>query len=141
MKILQEVIILTKKQRGFHLINDEIIDSSKYLEHVSLTGIVHVFLMHTSASLSLGENADSTVRADFETFTNDLIPESYPKFIHTFEGTDDMPAHIKSALYGNSLTIPMREGKLLLGTWQGIYLNEHRTHAHARSIALTIMGQ
>ena len=96
--------------------------------------------MHTSASLSINENADASVRQDFETFTNHMVPEHFGKFIHTYEGTDDMPAHIKSALYGVFLLIPIKNSSFLLGTWQGIYLNEHRNHGGSRRIALTSIG-
>jgi secondary thiamine-phosphate synthase enzyme len=104
-------------------------------------GILHVFIQHTSAGLTINENADTTVRKDFETFINDLIPEGYPKFIHNDEGEDDMPAHIKSSFFGNSLQVPITNGRLNLGTWQGIYLCEFRDRGGSRNIVLTAMGE
>jgi secondary thiamine-phosphate synthase enzyme len=104
-------------------------------------GILHVFIQHTSAGLTINENADPTVRKDFETFINDLIPEGYPKFIHNDEGEDDMPAHIKSSFFGNSLQVPITNGRLNLGTWQGIYLCEFRDRGGSRNIVLTAMGE
>lgn len=138
--VLQEIISLSPKSRGFHLITKELLKKSKILNEQRITGILHVLLMHTSASLTLNENADQSVRHDFETFTSHLIPENFTHFIHTYEGSDDMPAHIKSALYGVSLTIPVKNSNFLLGTWQGIYLNEHRNHGGTRRIALTAIG-
>lgn len=104
-------------------------------------GQLQVFIQHTSAGLTINENADPTVRKDFETFINDMIPESYPRFIHTYEGPDDMPAHIKSSLFGSSVTIPISKGKLALGTWQGIYLGEFRDHGGSRRLVMTAMGE
>jgi secondary thiamine-phosphate synthase enzyme len=134
----QYVLTLPPKNRGMHLITpqvEELLDSS-----VS-TGLVHLFLQHTSASLCLNENVDPTVRSDAETFLDDLIPENYPKFRHTYEGADDMPAHLKNMLLGTSLTLPVGNGQLLLGTWQGIYLFEHRDHASGRTIIITLQGE
>lgn len=105
------------------------------------TGIAHLFLQHTSASLCISENADPSVRSDTETFLNDLIPESYTKFQHTYEGSDDMPAHLKNMLVGTSLTIPVTQGRLALGTWQGVYLFEHRYHASKRTVVITLQGE
>jgi secondary thiamine-phosphate synthase enzyme len=104
-------------------------------------GILHVFIQHTSAGLTINENADPTVRKDFETFVNELVPESYPRFIHTYEGTDDMPAHLKSSLMGCSVQVPIGGGKLLLGIWQGIYLCEFRNHGGPRKLVLTAFGE
>jgi len=104
------------------------------------TGIVHLFLQHTSASLCINENVDPSVRSDAETFMNDLIPESYPKFQHTYEGSDDMPAHLKNMLLGTSLTVPLSRGRLSLGTWQGVYLFEHRNYAGSRTLIITLQG-
>ncbi len=104
------------------------------------TGIVHLFLQHTSASLCINENVDPSVRSDAETFMNDLIPETYPKFEHTYEGSDDMPAHLKNMLLGTSLNIPLTNGRLALGTWQGVYLFEHRDYASNRTLIITIQG-
>lgn len=101
----------------------------------------HVFIQHTSAGLTINENADPTVRKDFETFVNELVPESYPRFIHTYEGSDDMPAHLKSSLMGSSVQVPVSGGKLLLGTWQGIYLCEFRNHGGPRNLVLTVLGE
>jgi secondary thiamine-phosphate synthase enzyme len=104
-------------------------------------GIALIFLQHTSASLTLNENADPDVRQDLETFFNHLVPENFPAFEHTLEGSDDMPAHIKSSLLGASLTIPIRKGRFALGTWQGIYLNEHRDYGGKRRILITLLGE
>ena len=108
--------------------------------HAITTGLAHLFLQHTSASLTINENVDPSVRSDTETFLNDLVPEAYPKFRHTYEGSDDMPAHLKNMLMGTSLTIPVSHGRLALGTWQGIYLFEHRDHAGSRTILITLQG-
>lgn len=113
MKIYQESITLAPKQRGFHLITEEIVSKSSHLVHINV-GLAQLFLMHTSAALTLNENADPSVRSDFETFTNHLVPESFPYFEHTLEGSDDMPAHLKSSLYGNSLTIPVKSENFIL---------------------------
>ena len=138
MASTQEIIILDAKARGFHLISNEIKKKSKTI-HIVDIGIAHLFLMHTSASISLNENTDPSVRIDFETFSNAMIPENFAKFTHTYEGNDDMPAHIKSSLYGVSLSIPIQKGQFLLGTWQGIYLNEHRNHGGNRKLAITLL--
>lgn len=138
MTVEQYSVTLPPFPRGFHLITDRI---APLLAKSGITqGLMHLFLQHTSASLSLNENADPTVREDAERFLNDLIPESYPRFLHTYEGSDDMPAHLKSMLIGTSLTIPVAHGELLLGTWQGIYLGEHRDHASGRKLIITIQG-
>ncbi|WP_231955605.1 secondary thiamine-phosphate synthase enzyme YjbQ [Aquiflexum balticum] len=105
------------------------------------TGMLQVFIQHTSAGLTINENADPTVRKDFETFVNELVPESYPRFIHTYEGSDDMPAHLKSSLIGSSVQVPVSGGKLLLGIWQGIYLCEFRNHGGPRNLVLTVLGE
>ena len=104
-------------------------------------GLVHVFIHHTSASLTLNENADPTVRADFESHFNKMVPQNAPYYKHNYEGADDMPAHIKSSLLGSSVTIPVTDGQLNLGTWQGIYLCEHRDHASGRRITVTVQGE
>lgn len=103
--------------------------------------MLQVFIQHTSAGLTINENADPTVRKDFETFVNELVPESYPRFIHTYEGSDDMPAHLKSSLIGSSVQVPVSGGKLLLGIWQGIYLCEFRNHGGPRNLVLTVLGE
>ena len=136
---LQKTILLKPFPRGFHLITHLIEAQFPEIRKVK-AGILHVFIQHTSAGLTINENADPTVRKDFETFINDLIPEGYPKFIHNDEGDDDMPAHIKSSFFGNSLQIPITDGKLNLGTWQGIYLCEFRNQGGARNLVLTVMG-
>lgn len=132
-----QTICLSRKSRGFHLVTDEI------LGHIDLpsdrSGMLYLHLLHTSAAITINENADSTVRDDFETFINHMIPESFKGYTHTFEGSDDMPAHIKSSLFGVQLQLPYQNGKLLLGTWQGIYLCEFRNQATARKLIATIV--
>ncbi|MEO6329373.1 MAG: secondary thiamine-phosphate synthase enzyme YjbQ, partial [Ginsengibacter sp.] len=121
MKIFQQTLLLTEKRRGFHLITSEVMQSMPRISEIK-TGMCQVFIQHTSASLTLNENADSTVRKDFETFFNKAVPENDPDYLHDTEGSDDMPAHLKAALLGNSVMIPIADGELALGTWQGIYL-------------------
>jgi len=128
---------LKPRSRGFHLITREIEDK---LSNLPETGLLNILLKHTSAGICLNENADPSVRIDLESFTNTLIPENHPVYTHTFEGDDDMPAHIKAAIFGTSLTIPISNGRLNLGTWQGIYLGEFRDHGGSRSVVLTIQG-
>ena len=135
----QKNIRLKPRARGFHLISDEIVSQLPELRTIK-TGLLHVFIQHTSASLTINENADSSVRGDFETWANSAVPENFPGFVHTYEGPDDMPAHIKASLFGPSLTIPVTDGRLALGTWQGIYLCEHRDHGGSRSLVLTLNG-
>lgn len=138
MKIIQEEINLATKSRGFHLVTDEIITKLPQIKEFEL-GTINLFIKHTSASLTINENCDSSVRSDMENFINDVVSnKSY--FEHTYEGEDDMPAHIKSSMIGCSLTIPITEGKLNLGTWQGIYLGEHRDYGGSRKVVVTIMG-
>ncbi|RPA67038.1 YjbQ family protein [Cyclobacteriaceae bacterium YHN15] len=139
MKCYQKSIKLRPYPRGFHIITDVIINEFPQLESIE-TGILNIFIQHTSAGLTINENADPTVRKDFETFINDIIPETYSKFIHDYEGPDDMPAHLKSSIFGSSLQIPIGHGKLMLGTWQGIYLCEFRNHGGPRKLILTAMG-
>lgn len=122
--------------RGFHLITSEILRAID-LNGVE-AGLLNVFIQHTSASLTINENADPTVRDDFESYFNKSVPENAPYYRHTFEGSDDMPAHIKSSTMGSSVTIPISNGKLNLGTWQGIYLGEHRNHGGSRRLIATI---
>ncbi len=131
---------LKPRQRGFHLITKEIEDALPALAKYKL-GIAHLLLQHTSASLSLNENADTTVRSDLESHINVLAPENAPYYQHTYEGSDDMPAHIKSSLLGAELSLPIKLGRLALGTWQGIYLGEHRDYGGARTVIITINGQ
>ncbi|MEO8961982.1 MAG: secondary thiamine-phosphate synthase enzyme YjbQ [Ginsengibacter sp.] len=140
MKIFQEYIQLKERKRGFHLITSEIINSSPFIHEIT-TGICQVFIQHTSASLTINENADSTVRRDFEYFFNKSVPENDKNYIHNYEGADDMPAHLKASLLGSSVMIPIHNGELALGTWQGIYLCEHRNHGGSRSIMITAWGE
>ena len=140
MKIFQKTITLTQKKRGFHLITPEIMKAID-LEMNIQKGICHVFIRHTSASLTINENADPTVRKDFESFFNRAVKENAPDYMHDTEGPDDMPAHIKSSLLGSSVTIPIMNGRLALGTWQGIYLGEHRNHGEPREIVITGWGE
>lgn len=135
----QKTIRIGPYPRGFHLITREVISAIPELQDVRI-GILQVFLQHTSASLSINENADPDVRTDMETALNRLVPESQP-FVHTIEGPDDMPAHVKSSLLGASLMIPVSAGALALGTWQGIYLCEHRNDATPRTLVLTLQGE
>jgi secondary thiamine-phosphate synthase enzyme len=135
--ITQVDFSLPPLKRGFHLITN-IIDEkiNRYPE----TGILNLFIKHTSAALTINENADPSVRHDFETFINSLVPESFPNFTHIYEGLDDMPAHIKASFIGQSISIPIKNHKLHLGTWQGIYLCEFRNNSHQRSITATIIS-
>lgn len=139
MKILQKEIQLKPRKRGFHIITDEIVNSFSELRTISV-GQLQVFIKHTSASLTINENADPSVRVDFESHLNTMIPENAPYYIHTYEGPDDMPAHIKSSILGSSVSIPITDGKLNLGIWQGIYLCEHRDYGGSRSVVLTVFG-
>ena len=139
MNWYQTELKLAARPRGFHLVTSEIIAALPALRDFSI-GWLQVFICHTSAGLTLNENADPDVRTDMETAANYLSPESLP-FIHTCEGPDDMPAHVKASLFGSSVLIPIKDGRLALGTWQGIYLCEHRNRATRRKLVLTIMGQ
>jgi secondary thiamine-phosphate synthase enzyme len=125
---------------GYHLITDEIEAAIPEIKSIKI-GFLHLFIQHTSAALTINENADPTVRKDFQTFINELIPESYPRFVHTDEGPDDMPAHIKASFFDTSLQIPISHGILALGTWQGIYLCEFRRNGGRRNLVLTAFGQ
>lgn len=138
MHIVQKTMSL-KGRRGFHLVTEEIISKIPEIRNMKV-GNLHVFIKHTSAGLTINENADPTVREDFETFVNDLVPEDYPHFIHTYEGPDDMPAHLKNSLIGSQLNIPITGGKLNLGTWQGIYFCEFRDNGGTRQLVLTAVG-
>ncbi|QIA64342.1 YjbQ family protein [Vibrio astriarenae] len=135
----QKTIHLPPLSRGFHLITDEIEQQLPQISQLDV-GILHLFIQHTSASLTLNENADLTVRSDMERHFNHFVPERAPYYRHTYEGDDDMPAHIKSSLLGASVSIPISHGRLALGTWQGIYLGEHRNHAGSRTIIATLQG-
>lgn len=136
---LQRPITLQAKPRGFHLVSDEIFAALPEIAEIE-AGLLHLFLQHTSASLSINENADSSVRRDMESHFNQLAPENAPYYEHTYEGPDDMPAHIKSGLLGCEVTLPIGKGRPQLGTWQGIYLGEHRDRAGARTVIATLNG-
>ncbi len=137
---IQKEITIDPKSRGFHLITDEVIMGCPDMQKIEV-GIMQVFIKHTSASLTINEDADPTVRADFESHFNQMVPENAPYYQHTFEGSDDMPAHLKSSILGSSVNIPITNGKLNLGTWQGIYLCEHRNHGGSRRLVVTIQGE
>ena len=137
---LQREITLRPQPRGFHLVTREVEEAVPELREVRV-GLAHLFIRHTSASLTLNENASPDVRRDFESWADAAVPEDAPYWTHTDEGPDDMPAHIKASLMGPSLTLPVREGRLALGTWQGIYLCEHRDHGGARRIVATLQGE
>ena len=139
MKYYQREIALPAYRRGFHLITSIVEKELIEIREID-KGLLHVFIKHTSASLTLNENADPSVREDFESFMDHLIPENHPLYSHIFEGSDDMPAHIKSSLFGAELTIPITNHRLNLGTWQGIYLCEFRNHGGSRKIVVTIIS-
>ena len=139
MTWFQAHLQLPAMRRGFHLITRQVVAAIPEMQKLEV-GLLHVFLQHTSASLTINENADSDVRVDLENSFNHLAPESFP-YTHTCEGPDDMPAHVKASLLGNSLTLPISGGRLALGTWQGLYLCEHRNHAGPRHLILTACGQ
>ena len=136
----QYSINLFPRSRGFHLITDEIVRQLPGLSTMRV-GIAHLFIQHTSASLALNENVEPEVRADLEAHFNQLVPEDAAHYTHTYEGPDDMPGHIKAVLIGSSLTIPITDGRLNLGTWQGIYLCEHRNRARGRRLIVTLWGE
>lgn len=136
----QTELTLKARSRGFHLVTDEILCQLTELKDIDC-GILHLFIKHSSASITLNENADPTVRSDMEAHFNHFVPERAPYYQHTYEGDDDMPAHIKASLLGNSLSLPVSKGQLNIGIWQGIYLGEHRNHAASRSIVATINGE
>jgi len=140
MKWIQRQFALRPRPRGFHLVTDEVLERLPELRDIGI-GILHLFIRHTSASLSINENASPDVRGDMERHFNRMVPESAPYYRHTDEGPDDMPAHIKASILGSSLSIPISNGRLLLGTWQGIYLCEHRDDGGARNVVATMMGQ
>jgi secondary thiamine-phosphate synthase enzyme len=136
----QREINLGARPRGFHLVTPEVLEELPELSRLGV-GLLHLLLAHTSASLTLNENASPDVRHDFETWSDEAVPEDAPYWTHTLEGADDMPAHIKAALFGPTLTLPVRQGRLALGTWQGIYLCEHRNRAPARTLVATLWGE
>ena len=138
MNFQQATLDLKPRIRGCHLVTSEIVAAIPGLARFKI-GLLHVFIQHTSASLTINENADPDVRVDMEMSLNTIVPESMP-YSHTMEGPDDMPAHVKASFLGSSLTIPVRDGRLALGTWQGIYLCEHRDRGGARRVVLTLMG-
>jgi secondary thiamine-phosphate synthase enzyme len=137
---VQRRITLAPRARGFHLVTRDVLDALPELRDVA-TGLLHLFIQHTSASLALNENASPDVRRDFEAWFNDAVREDAPFWTHTLEGPDDMPAHIKAALLGPSLSLPVSGGRLAVGTWQGIYLCEHRDRGGARSLLATLHGE
>ncbi len=136
----QQTISLTARTRGFHLITNDIIRQLPVLANIEC-GLLHLFIQHSSASLTINENADPTVRSDMEAHFNQFVPENARYYQHTYEGSDDMPAHIKASTLGASVSIPITNGRLNLGTWQGIYLGEHRDHGGERTIIATIQGE
>lgn len=140
MNCFQKEIVLTAKARGFHLVTSEVLSQVPELRSFS-AGIFHLFIQHSSASLTLNENADPDVRRDMESYFNRSVPENASYFEHTTEGSDDMPAHIKNVILGSSISVPVTDGDLNLGTWQGIYLCEHRNHGGRRHLIVTIMGE
>ena len=140
MQFFQQTITLAQRKRGFHLITDEVIKAVPQLQELH-AGICHLFIQHSSASLTINEDADPTVRKDFEMFFNKAVKENDPDYQHNYEGADDMPAHLKASLLGCSVTIPVSNGALALGTWQGIYLCEHRNNGDRRTIVVTVWGE
>lgn len=139
MTWFQKEVVLPGRARGFHLVTQEIVGQVPELRRFRV-GLAHIFIQHTSASLAINENADPTVRQDMERYFNHAVPERAPYYVHTFEGPDDMPAHIKSVLLGASVTVPISDGQLNLGTWQGIYLCEHRDRGGRRRLVVTLVG-
>ena len=139
MKLFQDEIVLKARQRGFHLVTDEIVKQLPELQNIK-TGIASILIKHTSASLTLNENFDPDVRTDMENYFSNTVKENEPFYLHISEGSDDMPAHIKSSLIGSTLTIPITDGRFNLGTWQGIYLCEHRNRGGRRKLVVTLWG-
>lgn len=137
---IQKEIRLSPKSRGFHLVTSEILDKFEPIGRIK-TGLLHVFIKHTSAGLTINENADPSVRRDFESHFNRMVPEDTSLFEHTLEGSDDMTSHLKSSILGHSVSIPVTNGKLNLGTWQGIYLCEHRNRGGSRKLVVTLHGE
>ena len=136
----QTTIQLKPRSRGFHLVTDELVSQLPDLATIK-TGIAHFFIQHSSASLSINENADPDVRHDMEAHINQMVPENAPYYRHVLEGADDMPAHIKASLFGSAVSVPISQGRLCLGTWQGIYLGEHRNHGGSRRVVVTLNGE
>ena len=137
---IQKEFELSPKSRGYHIITDEVLSNISEIEKIK-TGLAHIFIQHTSASLTINENADPSVRRDFESHFNRTVPEDTSLYEHTLEGTDDMTSHIKSSILGSSVSIPITNGRFNLGTWQGIYLCEHRNHGGARKLLVTLQGE
>lgn len=140
MTVIQREISLKPRARGFHIITDDILSAVPEIKNIK-AGIAHIFIKHTSASLSVNENADPSVRTDMETHFNVMVPEDADYYEHTFEGPDDMTSHIKASILGSSVTVPVTNGRFNLGTWQGIYLCEHRNRGGSRKIVVTITGE
>ncbi|MDN5287244.1 MAG: YjbQ family protein [Mucilaginibacter sp.] len=140
MQIHQQTLQLKERRRGFHLITGDVAQALPQIGHIK-AGIMQVFIQHTSASLTINENVDPTVRQDFEMYFSKTVPENDPAYLHDDEGADDMPAHLKAALLGSSVMVPIRNGKLALGIWQGIYLCEHRNYGGPRNLMLTAWGE
>jgi len=140
MKIFQQPLQLKERKRGYHLITTDILQALPQIDEIK-TGICQVFIQHTSASLTINEDADPTVRKDFETYFNKLVPEDRQNYQHDSEGSDDMPSHLKASLLGSSVMIPIHNGRLALGTWQGIYLCEHRNYGGPRGVIITAWGE
>ncbi|MBE7175301.1 MAG: YjbQ family protein [Mucilaginibacter polytrichastri] len=140
MKMFQKMLRMPAKRRGFHIVTGEVTHAIPEISELQ-AGMLQVFIRHTSASLTINENADPTVRQDFEMFFNKTVPENDPDYAHDYEGPDDMPAHLKAALLGSSVLVPIHKGRLALGTWQGIYLCEHRDHGGQRELLLTAWGE
>lgn len=137
---LQKEIQLRARERGFHLVTRELLEQLPELQQIKV-GLLHIHIMHTSASLTVNENADPTVRKDFESHFNRAVPENAPYYLHNDEGSDDMPAHLKASLLGASVTLPVKNGHLNVGTWQGVYLCEHRNYGGARRLVVTLNGE
>ena len=137
---IQKTIVLNSYPRGFHLITDLVLKKVEEIHSISM-GVFHLFIKHTSASLTINEDSDLTVRSDFESHFNQMVPENQPYYQHTFEGSDDIPAHLKSSILGSSISIPISNGILALGTWQGIYFCEHRSHSKSRTLIATVQGE
>ena len=140
MSWLQKTITLPAVSRGFHLVTDQIVRQLPELGEYHI-GLAHIFIQHSSASLTINENCDPTVRGDFERHFNVMVPENAPYYVHTYEGPDDMPAHLKSSILGSSVSIPISNGQLNLGIWQGIYLCEHRDYGASRRLVITLQGE
>ncbi|MDX1585386.1 MAG: secondary thiamine-phosphate synthase enzyme YjbQ [Balneolaceae bacterium] len=140
MILQQTEITLSAKERGYHIITEEVLQEVPEIGNIS-SGIAHIFIKHTSASITINENADPSVRRDFKSHFKRMVPEDTSLYEHTLEGPDDMTSHIKSSLLGHSLTIPITDGELNLGTWQGIYLCEHRNNGGRRTLVVTLQGE